>query len=67
MMPPAYHFRDLGSPNMMSQHCENERLAMPLQYVALGSMSVMTGYAASQILKEFFGDRGHDNGHGRSR
>ena len=52
---------------MLSRNCENERLAMALQYVALGSMIVMTGYAASEILKDVFGDRGHDRGHGRSR
>jgi hypothetical protein len=68
MMPPTYHFRDLGNQaQMMSRHCENERMAMTLQYVALGSMIVMTGYAASQILRDVFGDRGHDHGHGRSR
>ena len=68
MIPPVYHFRDLSSQTqMMSRHCENERLAMALQYVALGSMIVMTGYAASEILKDVFGDRGHDRGHGRSR
>jgi hypothetical protein len=52
---------------MMARNCENERLAMTLQYVALGSMIVMTGYAASQILRDVFGDRGHDHRHGRSR
>ena len=68
MMPPTYHFRDLSNQaQMMSRQCENERLAMTLQYVALGSMIVMTGYAASQILKDVFGDHGHDHGHGRSR
>jgi hypothetical protein len=67
-IPPTYHFRDLGSQaQMMSRHCENERLAMALQYVALGSMIVMTGYAASQILRDAFGTAGRDQGHGRSR
>ena len=36
---------------MMSKKCGNERLAMILQYVALGSMIVMTGVAASQSLE----------------
>ena len=67
-MPPTYLFRDLGhQTQMMARNCENEKLAMALQYVALGSMIVMTGYAASEILKDVFGDRGHDRGHGRSR
>ena len=42
-------------------------MAMILQYVALGSMIVMTGVAASQILREAFGTPDHDRGRGRSR
>jgi hypothetical protein len=40
-------------------------MAMVLQYVALGSMIVMTGIAAGQMLRETFGPSGPD--HGRSR
>ena len=39
----------------MSRNCNNERMAMILQYVALGSMIIMTGLAASQVLKDAFG------------
>ncbi len=49
----------------MSRQCNNERLAMVLNYVALGSMIVMTGYAANEILKDVFGSRDHERGRGR--
>lgn len=69
-VPPTYHFQDLGSQaQAMSRNCNNERVAMILQYVALGSMIIMTGIAASQVLKDVFGstdDRGRGRG-GRSR
>ncbi len=65
-MPPTFHLNDLGNQaQMMSRNCNNERLAMVLQYIALGSMIVMTGVAASQLLKEVFGSP--DRGRGRSR
>lgn len=67
-MPPTYYLRDLGpQAQMMARNCGNDRLAMALQYVALGSMIVMTGLAASQILRDAFGDRGQDHGHPRHR
>jgi hypothetical protein len=63
--PPIYHLNDLGpQAQMMARNCDNQRLAMILQYVALGSMIVMTGVAATQILKDCFGTRNQD--HGRS-
>jgi hypothetical protein len=67
-VPPTYLLHDLGpQAQMMSKNCNNERLAMVLQYVALGSMIVMAGVAASQLLKEVFGPPGSGHGHGRSR
>jgi hypothetical protein len=64
--PPVYHLNDLGTQaQTMARNCNNERLAMILQYVALGSMIVMTGVAASQILKDCFGTRDHDRGRSR--
>ena len=43
-VPPTYHLNDLGpQAQAMSRNCNNERLAMILQYVALGSMIIMTG------------------------
>jgi hypothetical protein len=67
-IPPTYYLRDLGpQAQMMSRHCNNERLAMILQYVALGSMVIMAGAAARQILKDSFGSSEHEQGHGRSR
>ena len=66
--PPTHFLQDLGSKaEMLSKKCGNERLAMILQYVALGSMIVMTGLAASEKLKEAFGSRDRDRGHGRPR
>jgi hypothetical protein len=52
---------------MMAKNCGNERLAMILQYVALGSMIVMTGLAASQVLRDAFGPSDNQHGRGRSR
>jgi hypothetical protein len=59
--PPIYHLRDLGpEAQAMARNCKNERLAMTLQYVALGSMIIMAGVAAAQVLRDAFGspDRG---------
>lgn len=61
--PPIRFLHDLGpQAQMMSKDCNNERLAMILQYVALGSMIIMAGAAASQVLRDAFGssDRGRD-------
>jgi hypothetical protein len=59
--PPIYHLRDLGpEAQAMARNCKNERLAITLQYVALGSMIIMAGVAAAQVLRDAFGspDRG---------
>ena len=65
-IPPTYYLHDLGpQAQMMSRNCGNERLAMVMQYVALGCMIVMAGVAARQVLKDAFGS--HDQGQGRSR
>ncbi|OYV91561.1 MAG: hypothetical protein B7Z73_05440 [Planctomycetia bacterium 21-64-5] len=67
-MPPVYHLGDLGSQaQMMSKSLGNERLAMILQYVALGSMIIMTGVAAAQVLRDVFGSSDHPEGRGWSR
>jgi hypothetical protein len=52
---------------MLSKKCRNERLAMTLHYIALGSMIVMAGIAASKSLQEAFGARNRDRVHGRPR
>jgi hypothetical protein len=52
---------------MMSKNCGNERMAMVMQYVALGCMIVMAGVAAQQVLRDAFGPTDHHRGHGRSR
>jgi hypothetical protein len=67
MLPPKYNLEDLGSQaQTMSRNCKNERMAMLLQYVALGSMIVMTGVAARQLLKDVFGTPGRERDDGRS-
>ncbi len=64
--PPTYHFNDLGpQAQMMAKNCNNERLAMILQYVALGSMILMTGVTAAQVMKDAFGSRDGDRGRSR--
>jgi ABC-type enterobactin transport system permease subunit len=65
-IPPTYHLGDLGpQAQMMSKNCTNERLAMILQCVAVGSMIVMAGAAARHMYRDAFGS--HEPGRGRSR
>ena len=64
-MPPTYDIRDLGpQAQMLAKNCNNERMAMTLQYVAIGSMIIMAGAAAAHLMKEMFG---HTEHHGRSK
>jgi hypothetical protein len=65
-MPPTVPFHALGNQaQFMSRQCGNDRLAMILQYVALGSFIVMTGYAANQVLRDVFSSPQHERGRGR--
>jgi hypothetical protein len=68
-VPPTYYLHELGpQAQAMSRNCGNERFAMILQSVAIGSMIVMAGVAVSQAWKDVFSSRGgHDQGRGRSR
>ena len=67
-VPPTYFFHDLGpQAQMMSKNCGNERIALVLQYVALGSMIIMAGAAASQVLRDAFGPIDPERGRSRSR
>ena len=64
-IPPTVPFQALGNhAQFMSRQCGNERLAMTLQYIALGSFIVMTGIAATRLLKEAFEET--NKGHGRA-
>jgi hypothetical protein len=64
-MPPTYQLRELGTQaQTMSRNCNSERLAMTMQYVAIGCMIIMAGVAASQVLKDAFGS---DHHRGRSK
>ena len=61
-VPPTYYLQDLGpQAQMMAKNCTNERLAMTLQYVAIGSMIIMAGAAAGRVLKELFGHAEHQS------
>jgi hypothetical protein len=39
----------------MARDCKNERFAMILQTVAIGSMIIMAGAAAAHLMKDLFG------------
>jgi hypothetical protein len=63
--PPTYHLQDLGpQAQSMAKNCTNERIAMTLQMVAVGSMIIMASAAGAHLLKDLFG---RDEQHGRSR
>jgi hypothetical protein len=64
-MPPVYNLGDLGpQAQQMAKNCNNERMAMTLQCVAIGSMIIMAGAAAAHLIKQIFGHTEHQ---GRSR
>lgn len=65
MTVPSYYLHDLGpQAQRMAKDCTNHRLAMTLQYVAIGSMIIMAGAAAAHLMKDVFG---HTEHHGRSK
>ena len=56
MTVPIYNFQDIGAHAQgMASNCKNERLAMILQTVAIGSMILMAGAAAAHLMKDLFG------------
>jgi hypothetical protein len=64
----TYYLRELGpQAQMMSKNCKNERMAMIMQYVAIGSMIIMAGAAASQVMREAIGPTDNHRGRGWSR
>jgi hypothetical protein len=66
--PPIYNLGSLGpQAQTMSNNCKNERMAMILQSVAIGSMIIMAGAAAAQVLREAFGSHHDHRGGDRSR
>jgi len=65
-MPPIYQLQDLGNQaQSMARNCGNERMAMITQYVAVGSMIMMTGFMAAELLREVFGPTGDHRGRSR--
>lgn len=66
--PPVYQLKELGlQAQMMARNSNNERLAMLLQCVAVGSMIIMAGAAAKHLYKDVVGSPDHDSRHGRSK
>ena len=64
-MPPIYNPRDLcRQAQDMANNCKNQRLAMTLQCVAIGSMIVMAAASAAHVFKDLFH---HSDHHGRSK
>lgn len=58
---PTYLFHVLSSQTrMMSRDCEDERFAIILKNVALGSLILMTAFAGKQILKDLSERPGRD-------
>jgi hypothetical protein len=61
-MPPTYFFHHLGrQAQMMTKSCHDERLAVLLKYVGVGSVILFTGLEANQVLNEVFAPRNRDN------
>jgi len=54
-IPPVYDLRDLGpQAQHMANNTKNERLAMTLQCVAIGSMIVMAVATTAHVIKDLF-------------
>ena len=49
----------------MAKNCNNERMEMIMQSVAVGSMIMMTGFMGAQLLRELFGPTGDHRGRSR--
>jgi hypothetical protein len=68
MTVPPFHPGNLGSQAQhaqdMANKCKNERLAMTLQCVAIGSMIVMAAASAAHVIKDLFRSTEH---RGRSK
>ena len=66
--PPTHYLHELGpQAQMMSKNAGNERMAMLLHYVAVGSMIIMAGVAASNLLRDTFGPTDRPRGRGKPR
>jgi hypothetical protein len=67
-MPPIYNLRDLGpqaqQAQQMAKNCNNERLAMTLQCVAIGSMILMAAATVAHVFKDLYRNTDHN---GRSK
>jgi hypothetical protein len=64
-VPPINNLQDLGpQAQQMANNCKNERLAMTLQCVAIGSMIVMAAATTAHVIKDLIR---RTERHGRSR
>ena len=67
-MPSNFLFRFLGfQGRSMSRNCKDERMAMLLKNVAIGSLIIVTGITANQVLDELFGRPDDSRNQARSR
>jgi hypothetical protein len=65
MTIPVYNLGDLGpQAQQMANHCKNERFAMTLQCLAIGSAIVTATATAAHHIKDLL--RNNDR-HGRSK
>lgn len=54
--PPTFMLHALRAlTRTMSKNCQDDRMAMILKNVALGSLILTTGFAANRVLKELGG------------
>jgi hypothetical protein len=67
-LPPIHNPHNLGAQAQqaqeMAKNCKNERLAITLQCVAIGSMIVMAAASTAHLIKDLFR---HSERHDRSR
>lgn len=70
MMPPYCDISDLpNQAQMFARNCNNEKLAMTMQYVALGSMVCIAGVGVAHMIQDLFREHYHEptRGMGRGR
>jgi len=64
-VPPVYDLKDVGQQAQeMANKTKNERVALTLQCVAIGSMIVMAAATTAHVIKDLFRNI---NRHDRSR
>jgi hypothetical protein len=63
MMPPYIPLSSLpNQAQAFARQCPNEKLAMTMQYLAVGSMILLGVGAAAHMARDIFRDRHHEHG-----